>query len=448
MGGMSSGSSESSASARPVPDDLRLIGLTPDDAGRVEVLEDEAWFDTDPHVDAATRTESLDWSRARAFEYVGQPRPGEKTPAQAPLAGLYADWPLTLTAPGPGATLTRLPMTGLTWVCVSPNHRRRGALTHMIADHLERARGTEEVISGLHASEPAIYGRYGYGVASYDIEYALGRGTEFTAPEPVATAADRVTTRLVRASDASDAIQEVHLATAAHTLGAVTRDAVLARSWFNDHPLSRGRKEPWRAVLAERDGRAVGYAVVRRISKWSDGNLPDGQVEVPELGAVDPAALLALGRRLVDLDLTTKVKLWYRSLDDPLLWWAGGPRAVGAKVCDAVWIRPVEVDRALEARGYAAPCDVVLDIVDDTCAWNAGRWRLRIAEDGTARCRRTDDAADLRVPVAAIGAAFLGGRSLASLAALGDVVEHTAGALTALSRAMRADVQPLGGTQF
>lgn len=433
---------------KPVPENLRLVSLTSGDAERVSALEDEVWFETDPHLDAEARTESLDWSRTRAFEYAGPARPGDRPGAPAPLAGLYADWPLTMTAPGPGPELRRLPITGLTWVAVSPNHRRRGVLTHLIADHLDRARGTEETISGLRASETGIYGRYGYGLASYDVEHTLGRGTEFKAPASIAAQADRISTHLVAAADAPDAVQEAHLATAAHTLGALTRGARLASDWFNDYPLSRGRKEQWRALLAERDGRLVGYAVLRRLSKWSDGNLPEGQIEVPELDASDPGALLALGRRLVDFDLTAKVRLWNRSLDDPLMWWAGGPRSVGASIGDAVWLRPVEVGRALEARGYAAPCDVVLDVVDETCEWNHGTWRLRVGPDGTARCRRTGEAADLRVPVAAIGAAYLGGRSMASLAAVEEIVEHTPGALTAVSRAMRADVEPTGGTMF
>ena len=44
-------------------------------------------------------------------------------------------------------------------------------------------------LSALHASEPAIYGRFGYGLAALELSVALGRGTTLTAPHLDAEAA-------------------------------------------------------------------------------------------------------------------------------------------------------------------------------------------------------------------------------------------------------------------
>jgi hypothetical protein len=72
----------------------------------------------------------------------------------------------------------------------------------------------------------------------------------------------------------------------------------------------------------------------------------------------------------------------------------------------------------------------VLDVRDDFCAWNAGVWRLRaVADDVT--CERTSAEPDVALGVRELGAAYLGGTSLQSLAAAGLVHELVPGALGA-----------------
>ena len=85
-------------------------------------------------------------------------------------AGIYGVFPMTLAVPGTGGGLRRVACSGLTWVGVHPDHRRQGVLTAMLRDHFEQVHaepGTH--VSALHASEPAIYGRHGYGLASLEL---------------------------------------------------------------------------------------------------------------------------------------------------------------------------------------------------------------------------------------------------------------------------------------
>ena len=116
-------------------------------------------------------------------------------------------------------------------------------------------------------------------------------------------------------------------------------------------------------------------------------------MSVPELAAADPASLLALARRLVDFDLTTTTRIGGRVADDPMIWWAGGPRTVRTTTNDGLWLRLVDVGAALSQRGYAAAVDVVLDVADPVCPWNQRRWRLRVATDGVGTCVPTEDRA-------------------------------------------------------
>ena len=78
------------------------------------------------------------------------------------------------------------------------------------------------------------------------------------------------------------------------------------------------------------------------------------------------------------------------------------------------------------ARGYDADVDVVFELADDLCPWNARRWRLTVSGDDVT-CAPTSDEAELELDTRELATAYLGGPSLASLAAAGLVVRATAG---------------------
>ena len=85
-------------------------------------------------------------------------------------AGIYGVFPLTLSIPGQDAGARQVPCAGLTWVGVHPDHRRKGVLTAMMRHHFEHVHEQDGTyVSALHASEPAIYGRHGYGRASLEL---------------------------------------------------------------------------------------------------------------------------------------------------------------------------------------------------------------------------------------------------------------------------------------
>ncbi|MEV0649423.1 sterol carrier protein domain-containing protein [Phytomonospora sp. NPDC050363] len=173
-----------------------------------------------------------------------------------------------------------------------------------------------------------------------------------------------------------------------------------------------------------------------------------GTVVVCELAALSPTAYAALWRFLAGIDVLPWIE-YEAALDEELLQLLVDPRAARSDVVDRPWVRLVDVDRALAARRYATPLDVVLDVEDAFCPWNTGRHRLR-ADGGTVTCERTEAPADLALTSTELGAAFLGGTTLASPAAAGQVRELRPGALTAATLAFRADREPFypGGWRF
>jgi predicted acetyltransferase len=425
-----------------------LVDLTPADAPRMRALDEQVWFEVLPGTSDEEAMAAFDYPRGQGVEALGSTAAAGSTP---PLVGLYGAFDMRLTVPYTDGRTVQVPTSGLSWVGVHPDHRRRGVLRAMMRAHLQRVHEqNEEAVAALWAAEVGIYGRFGYGPASLEVTLSLSSHAELSAPAHVVEAAEGVTTHMMDAGDPAtlSALQAVHESTAALTLGMAARQELTTREFFRDVPLARGTKERHQVLFALRDGETVGYATLRRTSKWDEYNNPSGEMVVSEMATSDSAALYALARRLVDFDLISSVRIHARSTDDALVWWSGGPRGTSMKVTDALWLRLVDLRAAMTQRGYAVPADVVLEVSDEMCEWNAGRWRLSVGEDGLARFERTERPAEVSLGVEVLGSSYLGGRSIASQAAAGMVLEHRPGAVRALSQAMRADTEPLGTTGF
>jgi predicted acetyltransferase len=200
-----------------------------------------------------------------------------------------------------------------------------------------------------------------------------------------------------------------------------------------------------KCLLASDDSGARGYALYRTKPDWDDGDLPYGRLEVRELLAVDGAAAAALWTDLLTRDLIGVVTARMRPIDDPLLDMLADRRRARAYLSDGLWVRLVDLPAALTSRRYSCPADLVIEVTDELLPANAGRWRLQCPgpdETGTATCERTTAAADILLPVAALGAGYLGGVRLGALGTAGLITECRTGALAVLSAAMYSDPAP------
>ena len=129
----------------------------------------------DVEIRTITEDERLDWLRAAdtAFSNVSK---DDELEAFLPvvevdrsfaavdgsrIVGTSASITFRMMVPG-GA---RIPTAGVTMVGVHPTHRRRGINTRMMGAILEQAADRGEPLAALFASEGAIYGRFGYGLA-------------------------------------------------------------------------------------------------------------------------------------------------------------------------------------------------------------------------------------------------------------------------------------------
>jgi predicted acetyltransferase len=114
---------------------------------------------------------------------------------------------------------------------------------------------------------------------------------------------------------------------------------------------------------------------------------------------------------------------------------------------DNLWLRIVDLPAALPLRSYAADCDVVVEVVDPHAPWVAGRWRI-CAAGGEGRAERTDADPEVELPVAMLGAAFLGATNLVALQRAGLLTEQRPGALAELWHSFRVDRPPVAAIGF
>jgi predicted acetyltransferase len=301
----------------------------------------------------------------------------------------------------PGGTL---PCAGVTVVGVYPTHRRRGVLRTIMDAQLRDVHERGEPIAALWASEETIYGRFGYGIASWAGEVKIAREWgAFTQPLE-----RRGQTRFVTADEALDLVPPVWEALRRERPGVISR----TREWWELRTLrvpDEEKANPKRFVVLDLDGETQAYALFRTHSGF-DAGVSNARTEVIEAIGATPQATAELWRFLLDIDWTATFEASLLPPDHPLFLLLANPRRARYRMGDALWVRVVDVEAALSGRAYAAEGSVVFDVRDAMCPWNEGRWKL---ESGSAS--RTTDAAEIALDVSALGSAYLGAVSFDQL---------------------------------
>jgi predicted acetyltransferase len=349
----------------------------------------------------------------------------------------YRSFAQQLTAVGGAA----LPASAVSNVTVSPTHRRRGVLSRMITADLAEAKERGDIVSTLIAAEYPIYGRYGYGPAAWITEWAVdvprtGLDRRWSGPD------DGGRIDLVDATDVRKLGPELHARLAARQPGVVSRD----ERWWQ---LNTGQAqlasqlwtEPFYAVYRSASGEVEGLLAYQSDDKWGDAKQPLNTATVREMLALTPTAERALWHYVCSVDWITTVKSGYRAPDDLLPLLLPDPRAARILTqADFLWVRILDVVRALEARTYATSATLILD-VRDSAGLAGGRFRLDASPEG-AVCAPSTESPDLTLGVRELGALYLGDESAVRLAALGLVEEGTPRAAGVADGVLRTPRRP------
>ncbi|MEV0776925.1 GNAT family N-acetyltransferase [Streptomyces sp. NPDC050428] len=404
----------------------------------LEASEWDSWFGTLERAfggalsSAAEQREA--WRSVTEYERSIGVRDGDEWVA---TAGAFT---FGLTVPGGNVVSA----AGVTMVSVAATHRRRGILTSMMRRQLDDVRSWGQPLALLTASEPAIYGRFGYGAGTRQLSAEIDTSrVSFRVPADD-TGAQAVRLRFVELADALEPVESVYARLVATRPGMLERRPGWDRTMLIDPPEIREGASALQCVVARRgegDGaETVGYALYRIKPEW-DAAGPKGTVVIDQVAALDPVVYATMWRFLGEIDLTSTVSVSNLPVDDPFQFLVSDVRRANIRVRDSLYVRLVELGAALAARTYQAPVDVVFEVDDAFCPWNEGRWRLTGDEKG-ASCERTADAADLSLSVRELASMYLGDISPAALARAGLVRELRPGALAEASAAFVSPVAP------
>jgi len=344
-----------------------------------------------------------------------------------------------LTVPGGGF----LPADAVTGVTTTPTHRRRGALTSMMTASLGAATERRDPVSILIAARWPIYGRYGYGPATSLAEYSIDTGiADFGAlgREGVLEYVDKTTGPALMPA-LFDRFRRAQP-------GAITRDSVDFDREFGK-PTVPGWKDwvGWVVVHRPAPGADIDGLVRYHVDEKWEGMRPFSVAVIDDLVSTNTDAYAALWKLCCDLDNIATLTAANRSVDEVLPWMLADARAVvQTQRFDNIWVRILDVERTLSTRLYLIAGSVVIE-VRDAMNYAAGRYLLEAGPDAVS-CTRTTNAPDIELDVRTLGAVYLGGNSLQTMAAAGLVVEHRAGAITLADTMFRWTTAPWCNTWF
>ncbi|GAA4326283.1 GNAT family N-acetyltransferase [Streptomyces venetus] len=347
--------------------------------------------------------------------------------------GTAATHSFELTLPGEAL----VPAAGVTAVGVLPTHRRQGVLSAMMRHQLAELRARGEFLSVLLASEAPIYGRFGYGPATYTAQLKVPRHRAALAvPRAGGTAgapaagSDDGSVEVLRRAECGEILEEVYDRYRRAQPGALSRPHRWWALRAGQPPISPAPR--YIAVHRDADGVPDGYASY---------SIESGTLTVDETIATDDAVFTALARFTLGHDLVSQVVFKQVPSDHPLRWRFADFRAgeVSGDM-DWLWVRLLDVPRALTARGWFTDGELVLD-VDDPFLGEQGRYLLTV-RDGKADCVPTDRKPDLSLDISDLGSVYLGGTAPGTLVRAGHIRAHHPGAATLADALFRTERSP------
>lgn len=324
--------------------------------------------------------------------------------------------PYELTVPG-----GKSDFFGVTGVTVAPTHTRRGILRGMMRRILIDGRDAGYPIAGLWASESNIYGRFGFGISGETVVAKIDvRDARFRVMPKVAGEI-----RFADVATMEKVAPVVWNRTAEKTVGMMLRTKA-DWDWIYDRRRIPGfGKRRAFCVVYREGGEALGYAAYR-IEHKMEAMHSYNTVRVIELIAATTAAEAALWRFLLDIDLAGEA-VHHHPKKSNLLWLLADPRKLSFEPYDSLWVRILDPIKALTGRTYSAAGQVVIRLTDEFCPWTEGNYELRVDSHGMATCEETGQDPDVTLPVASLGAIYMGAHYLADLQRAGRVTEHKSG---------------------
>ena len=344
------------------------------------------------------------------------------------MVGTTTSLTSSLTLPGGSSAST----AAVTAVGVRTDHRRRGVLTGLMRRQLTDFAAAGEVFATLHASEPGIYGRFGYGLGTLSRIMRIRPGRTRLRPE-VPTSG---TVRLLSLEESLRLLPEAYARILPTRAGLMGRSTAWWSLGYERHDYLRV------AAHYDRDGTIDGFLAYEPGSGADP--LGGSVLVVLDFQATDQLVTNDLWRFLLGVDLVEEITLYVRPLDDPIEAMLDNYfYAARTEPDEELWVRVIDVPAALAARTYGLAESVVIEIVDPLLPDNSGRYLV-----GQHGAERTDAPAALTLGIEALGMIYLGTWRPSALAAIGRIEGSDPMALAAADRLFATDRPSWCGTLF
>ena len=326
-------------------------------------------------------------------------------------------------------------------IAVRPSHRRRGILSAMMRAHLDAAIADGTALAVLTASEATIYGRFGFGVATRtptievdtarmrfrdDVAVAPG-SVEFVDPSFLVPHHERIRLAHQARYRGAGGIQEAHR-------------LVDTGAWDTEE---ESASRALRAVVHfDSGGVPDGFATFKH-DGWDNSPI---NTTVRMLCSPDPAVDRALWQALAATDLVERLTYGMSHPAEPLRAALADPWAVKQKDAgDAVWLRVLDLPRAVAGRGFEGDGEVVVSLTD-ALGYCAGTWRLSVQGGHGTAVPSTSDA-EVSLDVSTLARIWLGDRSASELAWAG-LVRGSSEDVARLSRIFATVEPPVNLAKF
>jgi len=349
------------------------------------------------------------------------------------LATTLATLPFTVRLNG-----SPVKMGGVTAVGTLPSYRRSGLLRKVMTQALAEMRDREQSLAILWASMGAIYQRFGYGLSTSFCRYSFDpRVAQFNGP-----ASPDGTVELLEKEDGFPLIKQNYIQWVQDKNLAIHRSTVLwqantLRENVKDHPV-------YCAVYRNLDGDVTGHAVYQTNEHdfSAAGPGPDQLMTVSDFIARDMESYRALWDYLRAHDLVRRIDVDGVAEDDPAPELLLEPRVLQRRTSDGIWMRVVDVEKALPHRPYGQRGELTIAVPeDDVCPWNRGTYLMET--DGvTTSVRKTDRPADITVSPNVLASLISGYRPASHFAKMGRLQAKDPAALRMADGIFRSEHAP------
>lgn len=354
------------------------------------------------------------------------------------IVGHVGVLPLDISVPGAQVYAAETAdICAITLVFVDTTHRRKGLGKELITQVLSEA---HEPVAALWASRPGFYEKLGFEPAMSSALCTISSDDHVPlrthAPEPERV--DRIVDTEIAARD----LPIIYDQARAYRPGMTSRDT----SWWQHRFIGDAE---WRRygggelqhVIAYRGDHPVAYAIYNLTPKFDQFG-PNHEMTIHECVGINATEEAALMGWLCQVDLVGKISAYWRPTDDGFTQSLVQRRSNHEQVTEALYIRILDVAKAIASRKYGTRCAYVVRINDDLLP-NSGLWRFALSpEGGTAE--RLDDGieADLTLDIRALAGIWLGGYPLNAFIGAGLATVHNPKAFLSIHQAFHSPVAP------